>query len=369
MPRTKLSQHVVDRLPAPTASGKQEPWWDEDLKGFAVLCSGKTTAKTYICQRDLKGTGKCRRITVASTAELKFAEAKDKARKLLLDMRGGADPKAKPKTGTLQEVLEQYTGTDRLSPRSKRQYADLVRIHMSAFRDRPLASITVDEVDRLYHGIPGATTANETAKCLRMLWRFAEARDDTLPKCPVRLRRHERRRTEPRRSPIPDQAVLRLPDMGRDYWTLLLFSGLRRLEAAALRWCEIDFDQRLIQLPAVRVKTRAAVDLPMTDVIADMLIARRALGDGEFVFPSRDSHIRGDSWTRQLKKATGLRFSVHDARRTFATIAEGCGYSYFTVPSRSVHRVWCIVRIPSAPVVPVSTVLGRLVQAVAATLN
>ena len=81
-----------------------------------MLCSGKTTAKTYICQRDLKGTGKSRRVTIASTAELKFAEAKDKARKLLLDMRGGKDPKAKPKTGTLQETLDAYLSSGRLSP-------------------------------------------------------------------------------------------------------------------------------------------------------------------------------------------------------------------------------------------------------------
>jgi integrase len=309
-----------------------------------VLCSGKTTAKTFICQRDLPG-GKSRRITVGSTAELKFAEAKDRARRLLVQMRDGKDPKARARTGTLQQVLEQYVSTERLSPRSKWHYADLVRLNMSELRDRPLASITVDEVERLYHGINGATTANETAKCLRMLWRFAEARDDDLPKCPVRLRRHERRRTEPRRSPIPAerladfyQAVLQLPDMGRDYWTLLLFSGLRRLEAAALRWFEIDFDQRLIRLPAVRVKTRAPLALPMTDIIANMLIVRRALGNCEYVFPSRDNtHIRGDSWTKTLRKATGLRFSIHDARRTFATIAESCDVSWFVLKALLNH--------------------------------
>jgi hypothetical protein len=113
--RIKLSQHVVDRLAAPTASGKQEPWWDEDLRGFAVLCSGRTTAKTFICQRDLPG-GKSHRVTIASTAELKFAEAKQRARRPLLQMRDGADPKARPKTGTLLEVLEQYVSSDRLSP-------------------------------------------------------------------------------------------------------------------------------------------------------------------------------------------------------------------------------------------------------------
>ena len=344
MPRTKLSQHVVDRLPAPTTSGKQEPWWDQDLKGFAVLCSGKTTAKTYICQRDLKGTGKSRRVTISSTAELKFAEAKDKARKLLLDMRGGKDPKAKPKTGTLQETLDAYLSSGRLSPRSKRHYSDLVRIQLASLKDRSLSSITPDEVDHLHRTIEGKTAANDALKCLRMLHRYAAACDDELGRCPVRLRKNEWHRTEPRRNPIPETrladfyaAVQDLPDMGRDFWTLLLFTGLRRKEAAALRWSEISFEERLIRLPAVRVKTRSALDLPMTSYVADMLIARRALGNGEFVFPSRDSHIRGDSWTKTLRKATGLRFSIHDARRTFATCGEASGVSWLTLKALLNH--------------------------------
>jgi integrase len=80
-------------------------------------------------------------------------------------------------------------------------------------------------------------------------------------------------------------AVQNLPDMGRDYITLLLFTGMRRKEAAGLRWSEVDFDNRVIRLPAVRVKTRSAVDLPMTDIVADLLIARRQLGDANYVFP------------------------------------------------------------------------------------
>src|SRR6478672_3705991 len=149
-------------------------------------------------------------------------------------------------------------------------------------------------------------------------------------------------------NPIPETrladfyaAVQDLPDMGRDFWTLLLFTGLRGKEAAALRWSEISFEERLIRLPAVRVKTRSALDLPMTSYVADMLIARRALGNGEFVFPSRDSHIRGDSWTKTLRKATGLRFSIHDARRTLQRAAKPAVFP----GSRSRH---CSITVPAA---------------------
>jgi hypothetical protein len=160
-------------------------------KGFRGVVQRQDHCEDLRLQRDLKGTGKSRRITIASTAELKFAEAKDRARKLLLDMRGGKDPKAKPKTGTLQETLDAYLSSGRLSPRSQQHYSGLVRIQLASLKDRLLGSITPDEVDHLHRSIEGKTAANDALKCLRMLHRYAAARDDELGRCPVRLRKNE----------------------------------------------------------------------------------------------------------------------------------------------------------------------------------
>ena len=337
MPRTKLTQHAIAKLQAPTATGRQIPYWDTDLTGFGVLCSGKTSAKSFIVQRDLPG-GKSRRVTIANVNELKFADAKDRARKLLLDMRGGKDPKAKPRTGTLQETLDLYLGSERLSPRSKHHYNSLVRIQLAPLKDRLLGSITPNEVDQLHRSIIGRSAANDAMKCLRMLFRWAGARDDDLGRNPVRLRKNEWHSITPKRNPIPFDrlpdfynAVQGLPPMGRDYILLLLFTGLRRREAAGLRWSEVDFERRIIHLPPVRVKTRSALNLPMTDFVADLLIARRQLGDTDYVFPSRETHIDGNTWTKTLRKRTSLEFSVHDLRRSYATIAESCDIPWLSL--------------------------------------
>ena len=125
--------------------------------------------------------------------------------------------------------------------------------------------------------------------------------------------------------------------MGRDYILLLLFTGLRRKEAAGLRWSEVDFERRIICLPSARIKTRSAVNLPMTDFVADLLIARRQLGDADFVFPSRETHIRGSAWTKRLRKRTGLEFCVHDIRRTFATVAESTDIAWLALKALLNH--------------------------------
>ena len=36
--RIKLTVKAIERLKAPTKSGKQEIAWDTELKGFGVLC-------------------------------------------------------------------------------------------------------------------------------------------------------------------------------------------------------------------------------------------------------------------------------------------------------------------------------------------
>ena len=62
MPRTKLTEKTITKLRAPTASGKPVLYWADDLRGFGVLCSGKTNTRTYVAQRDLPG-GRTRRVT------------------------------------------------------------------------------------------------------------------------------------------------------------------------------------------------------------------------------------------------------------------------------------------------------------------
>ncbi len=108
MPRLKLTQRVIEKLAAPDASGRQVLHWDTDLRGFGVLCSGKTNAKTYVVQRDLPN-GRTRRVTVAPTNVIPLDEARRRAEATLADLYRGLDPKAPPKTIlTLRAVLEEY---------------------------------------------------------------------------------------------------------------------------------------------------------------------------------------------------------------------------------------------------------------------
>jgi integrase len=133
-----------------------------------------------------------------------------------------------------------------------------------------------------------------------------------------------------------------LPDLGRDYLLLTLFTGLRRREAAALTWDEVDFTERVIRLPAARAKSGRALELPMPDFVHGLLVARRALGDAKFVFPSygRSGHIEESRmWLDQVRSATGIEFSTHDLRRSYITVAESCGIPVYALKAMVNHSL------------------------------
>lgn len=359
MPRCKLTEKAIAKLRAPTASGKQEAYWDTELRGFAVLCSGVSNAKSYIVQRDLPG-GKTRRVTIAAVNEMALADAKDAAANMLVDMRRGKDPKRKT-ASTLQETLDAYLKANKeISERTRELYADLVRLHLAPWQDRLLSSIVPAEVDAMHRAIAakvakrgqhsGHTVANDAVCLFRLLYNFAARPDDDLPRNPVRLRGSEWHKVTPRRRPIDPgkltdfyAAVCNLPPMGRDYLLLLLFTGFRRREGAALRWDEIDFGQRIIRLPAHRAKAGRPLDLPMSDVVHSLLVARRALGNaGGFVFPSysRKGHIQdARPWTDMVMEATGIEFCLHDLRRTFVTVAESTDISVHSLKALVNHSL------------------------------
>ena len=93
------------------------------------------------------------------------------------------------------------------------------------------------------------------------------------------------------------RAVLALPNpVHRDYLLLLLFTGLRRGEAATLAWTNVDFGQRVIRIPAARTKAGRKLDLPMSDIVHDLLVARRGRG-------RRQVHLSVEQRERPCRRA------------------------------------------------------------------
>ena len=346
--RIKLTERAVERIKAPTGNGKQALHWDAELKGFGVLCSGVSKTKTYVVQRDV--VGRTRRVTIAQTNVLSLSEARRRAEAVLADFYRGVDPKAGRRGSlTLRGALADYLAARKnLRPKSVEDYRATIERYLAAWLDRPLREITPEMVEARHRAIAaevladgrysGEASANGAMRTLRLLWNFAKEREPNLPENPVtRLRRQwfpvSRRERMVRADDLPAffRAVLALPNpVHRDYLLLLLFTGLRRGEAATLAWTDVDFGQRVIRIPAARTKAGRKLDLPMSDIVQDLLVARRAAGNAKFIFPSNSAsgHVEEPKFPlRLVAAACGIEISAHDLRRTFITIAESADIS------------------------------------------
>jgi integrase len=235
------------------------------------------------------------------------------------------------------ELREALASGDHAAIRSRT--SSLARVALTA------EAISQEAIDRIMAPakepavkVSGKATANGAMRALRVLWNWQADRVPDLPANPVsRLRRQwfavDRRERMVRVEELPRfySAVDALPNpVARAYLLLLLFTGLRRSEAASLRWDDVDLVERVIRVPAARTKAGRKLDLPMSDFVRDLLVARRAVGKEKFIFPSDSEagYIAEPKFPlTQVALACGVRISAHDLRRTFITVAEATDIS------------------------------------------
>ncbi|MBZ0186879.1 MAG: tyrosine-type recombinase/integrase, partial [Candidatus Obscuribacterales bacterium] len=230
--------------------------------------------------------------------------------------------------------------------------------------DLPVIAITREMVEQRHielrrptrQGSSGEAQANTVMHLLGTLLNFAAAHYEVDGKPiilanPVkRLSNNRRWYPERRRQTIlPDHKMsdwysevisLRHPTV-RDYLLLLLFTGLRRNEAATLRWENIDLVSKVLTVRSEIAKNGQEHRLPLSDFIQELLKQRYIeRGDPEFVFPGRGNKghlVDSDHVIRGLAERVGCSFTVHDLRRTFLTVAERLALPYVVLKKLANH--------------------------------
>lgn len=119
----------------------------------------------------------------------------------------------------------------------------------------------------------------------------------------------------------------------RALMTILLFTGLRKGEAALATWSEIDWATRVWNVPAIRMKGKVAHDLALSDyplsILAALYRSQGCPAGDRPVFPSSaESRLNLRLWHRnflRVKLASGCACNAHDIRRTYASIGAELG--------------------------------------------
>ena len=108
----------------------------------------------------------------------------------------------------------------------------------------------------------------------------------------------------------------------------------------ALRWDNVDLDARTLHLP--KTKNGDPLNLPLSTYLADLLTERMERANGSpYVFPGpgRDGHLKETKkFLKRVEAGSGVKFTLHDLRRTFITIAESLDVPYYALKRLLNHR-------------------------------
>jgi integrase len=245
---------------------------------------------------------------------------------------------------TLEQLLDLYIDARSLKPRTVHEYKVVVDRHFEEWKTKKVTEITEKMVLAKHKEFTriGKTTCNSAMRVLRALLRYANAIKitqeivtDVLAKARMwhKPKRKDRIITS-EDLPAWLDAVESLENIKtKTYFLTLLYMGFRSTELLSTKWENVNMRTHTIKL----IDTKNGTDhtLPIPQVLWPYYKKIKAhTGKTPFVFPS-DSYPELDQPLDRPKRAikavcvaSGVEFSPHDCRRTFATIAEASGLTF-----------------------------------------
>ena len=364
----KLTKRVVDAAEPPPKVA-QAFIRDDQLLGFALRIT-RAGAKSFILEKRIQGQVK--RITLGRYPEITTEQARAKAQQMLGEIATGINPITKQKETntrgiTLHTAFEDYlTARKSLKATTLTDYQRVMRETFPDWQKKPLKSITKDMVAKRHseRGEISEARANLAMRLLRAIYTFAAGQyedskgQSLFPENPVKrlshtkawfrvvrrtsvIKAHELPRWYEGLATAQDVRTSGKSALIRDYLLLVLFTGLRREEAAQLTWKQVDFKSKTLTI--TDTKNHMEHTLPLSDFLYTLLKNRHIESTGSlYVFPSegKAGHlVEPRKVMQKIIDASGVTFTVHDLRRTFITVAESLDIPAYALKRLLNHKM------------------------------
>ncbi len=363
----KITKTFVDKVAAPAEGYAVH--WDDSVKGYGLRVSAQGKRVFIVMGRV---AGKSIQFTLGPYGTLTEAKARERAQKVLQDMREGIDPRAVVKADaamkvSVQDVLESYVGRPgKLKDSTAGEYRRHVEVSLAKWAQLPIASITRDMVKERHAaltkgGLDGKKAAPASANAafvtLRILIRFAmdEYRQadgkplitdnpvDALKRHWAKLGTRTERYVDKRKIGEVWNKLHEMRDAVQGYEALAsvdltifaLLTGARRDEMATLTWDRVHINDHKPAECWWDIKDRKRgedLEMPLSSQAVALLKLRMPkpkVNDDDpepspFVFPSwgKSGRIQDARAPMQaIGEIVGKHLSLHDLRRTFTNIA------------------------------------------------
>ena len=334
--KSKITQALVERASTPER-GKSVLHADTEMRGFYLIVT--PTKRSFYVQSLVNG--KQVRTKLGDHPSMDAKQARDLARKTLVEMRGGANPneerrKAKARGITLRDALDLHLAAKPLSPRTKEDYRYCCDQYLPDWLDKALAELGADragvrERHRKITEKHGASTADTVFRIFRAVYNRGLREHPELPGNPtanVDYHGLRRRKVDSNADKLRawGKAVLALHPVRRDLHLFMILTGMRRTSACEARIGDLDLGTKRLHVPKPKGGTQRAFDLPLSGPLADLLGQRQSESPrlhrkSPWLFPadSKSGHV-AEVAQHELGGLTG-----HALRHTYATLALQAG--------------------------------------------
>ena len=343
--KIKITKTAVDKIT--TAKDKPIFYYDTDLIGFGIKASTKRIV--YFAEDQIKGKTIRKNIGLVGTLTPEQArkEAKSMLGKMALGVNVNAEDKKQRKQSiTLVEAYEAYKDSRHLGDKTKYDYDRAIETTFKDWKDKTVVSIKRDMIENKFKETTkqSPSLANLHFRLLRSLLNFAMEEYSTdgeplIPSNPCnRLKALKLWNRIARKDTFISPSQLKdffkgLQITGTDNTRkvqvkqqiiLLLFTGCREQEIAKLKRKDIDFTKKTITF--MITKNHHKHVLPIGNWLEKFLTGIcKDLKADDYLFPAKNKTGHILDQRRVVKKIAedcGVDFTLHDIRRTFASIVD-----------------------------------------------
>ena len=317
VPKTRLSDIGLRSL-VPPPSGTVD-YWDEVIPSFGCRVS-QGGAKTFILKLHNS------RRAIGRYPVISLSEARTEAKRLLAEKTLG---KVRPQHITFQKAKEQFLDEKRKSRRPSTVKNLKARLAQHFPFKGQLADITHQELGRRLSKIKSSSEHDHALSVAKTFFTWCHNRRYISDNPVIGLAQHGH---TSRSRVLTDAEVKSIWEASEGIGTfgtivrLLILTGQRRGEIAALQWEWIDEDARTISLPASITKNGRVSVIPFGQLTYGIF---DNVASGKLLFEARGKDAPFNGWSKSkaaLDKLCGVKnWTLHDCRRYFATTLASLG--------------------------------------------
>jgi integrase len=354
--KAKLTKRTVEALePPPEVDGRPAQAWTYDsTTPRLAVCVWSTGAKSWYWVG--RGPdGRMMRLKLGEYPEVAPEQAKKLAAKTSAEVANGLDPRQARYRArsemTLVELFGRYLEEHaRLHKRTADDDEAQFRRYCTSLKARAASSITRYEWMQLHAQVGrdhGRYSANRLLALMSKVYSFAATlgRPGENPVKGIKRFKETSRDRYMRGDELQRffAALEEETDLFRDFFKVLLLTGVRRGNVQAMRYEQIDLAGAVWRVPTT--KNGQPLNVHLTAEAVAILSRRLAESGGNpWVFPGGRKNMTGHltepkgAWARVLKRAGLDNLRIHDLRRTLGSWQAATGASLPVIGKTLGHK-------------------------------